>query len=365
MKSKILIVDDEPDNLEYMARVLEKMTDECEIFQSNDGLMAYGVIEKSRPDLVITDWQMPNNGIDLIKRMRNNSDYLDIPVIVYSGFMASSENVVMALEAGATDYVNKPIRPLELIARSHVLLRLNQDQNESQNYNGTNKIVHYFLKSELKETYEHLKMLIPQISNKNTEFEGLKEDLDRSVDQVINNSESVILRLKKFLLTHTAEEIPSKESYEINDTVAEVMQNFSNLISKKGLHIINKFPASKGVIANRDVAFFMLWYLLKESMHTIEDGGKINIKEGKVKDKNKVAITFSMAYRAFPKEIMEKVNINDIVDDAHYLDQNNKCVRMLQNLKLLALQNDGVLEITASKWKGIRLTMAFPISTNS
>lgn len=364
MKSKILIVDDEPDNLEYMARVLEKMTGDCEIFQSNDGLMAYEVIEKSRPDLVITDWQMPNSGIDLIKRMRNNADYLDIPVIVYSGFMASSENVVMALKAGATDYVNKPIRPLELIARSHVLLRLNYDQIEAQNYTGSNKIVNQFLKTELKETYEHLKTLIPQISNKNTELEGLKVDLDKAIDQTINNSESVILRLQKFLLTNSSIEVPSKEAYTIKDTIDEIMLNFSDLISKKDLQISNKLPESKKVTANRDVAFFLLWYLLKESLNTIKDGGKITIKEGKVKDKTKTAITFSMAYHAFPNDILEKIKANAIISDDHFLDPNNKCLRMLQNLKSLVSQNDGILEVTLSKWKGLRLTIAFPNTTN-
>lgn len=362
MKNKILIVDDEPDNLEYMARVLEKMTEECEIFQSNDGLMAYEVIEKTHPDLVITDWQMPNSGIDLIKRMRNNKDYLDIPVIVYSGFMASSENVVMALEAGATDYVNKPIRPLELIARSHVLLKLNQDQSEAQSYSGTNKIIYYFIKTELKETYEHVKSLIPQISHKNTEFEGLKKDLDHSIDQTINDPTSVILRLQKFILTNSTFETPVKESYCLQETIEEVMQKFSNQITKKGLIIVNKYPNKKMAKANRDVAFFTLWYLLKEGMNTIADNGKISIKEGKGKDKSKTAITFSMAYRAFPKEIMEKINLNDTIDNSHYLDTNNTCIRKLQNLKSLILQNDGILEISASKWKGIRLTVAFPLS---
>lgn len=359
MKSKILIIDDEPDNLEYMARVLEKMSDDCDIFQSNDGLMGYEVIEKEQPDLVITDWQMPNTGIDLIKRMRQQTAYKYIPVIVYSGFVASSENLIIALQAGATDYVNKPIRPMELIARSHVLMQLYQDRNENK-YTASNKIIYNFLQSEITNTYTQLKGLIPQIANKNTEFDALKLDLNSAIDEVKNAPDTILLPLQKFLLTNSSFEVPHKENFILSHSIAQIQSKLEEITRKKNITVIDKYPSEKKVFTNLDILNFMLWITLKECYSTITEDSKVTLKEGKSKAKNKTCLSLVLSYKSFPKEVIQRIEELVKADEGETSGEINSCINMLKNLTELTRLNDGDLELQISKWKGIRLNIHFP-----
>lgn len=359
MKNKILIIDDEPDNLEYMARVLEKISEDCDIYQAIDGLMGYDVIEKELPDLVITDWQMPNTGIELIKRMRKVPAYKNIPVIVYSGFVASSENLEIALEAGASDYVNKPIRPMELIARSHVLLRLYGDKNENK-YTGSNKIVFNLLKNEIFSVYEEIKKLIPQISNRHTEFEPLKEDLDKAIDDTINGPGSILIPLQRFLLTNSTFDSPPKKVSSINAFLEDILSKLNGIITKKNITIENKFPTQLKVLINDEILNFTLWYVLKECFIKVIENTKIVIKEGKNKSKSTTTISITMNHRSFPKDIMDKIEANWKYADIPNSEETRGCVGLLSTVKCLIIQNKGDIDFLSSKWKGIRLNIQLP-----
>ncbi len=360
MKSKILIIDDEPDNLEYMARVLEKMNADCDIYQSNDGLMGFEVIKKELPDLVITDWQMPNTGIDLIKKMRQESVYKNIPVIVYSGFVASTENLEIALEAGASDYVNKPIRPMELIARSHVLLALYGDKNE-QVYSGSKKIVFNLLKSELASVYDKLKLVIPQISGKNTEFEPLKEELNQAIKETIEAPESLLIPIQRFLLTNSAFEVPPQKNIVLHQTLAGITAKLNGIITKKDLSVENKFSNARQIWMSEDILHFTLWYLIKECLLAVMEHSKIVLKEGNSKSKNKTTLCICMSHRSFPKDIMAKIETNWKFVGLPEHQESRGCVGMLNNLKSLLYQNQGDIEFSSSRWKGVRLLVHLPV----
>ena len=86
----------------------------------NDGNTALGIITAAPPDLVLLDLDLPDmNGLEVLRWVRDRSF---LPIIVISGFNKESDKVV-ALEAGADDYLGKPFSPEELIARIQALLR--------------------------------------------------------------------------------------------------------------------------------------------------------------------------------------------------------------------------------------------------
>lgn len=125
MSAKILIVDDQPDNLDVIVRFIEEDNSPYELLQALNAEIALRIVEAELPDLIITDWEMPGmNGIELIKQLKNNKTTSDIPVIMCTGVMTSSENLQTALNAGAVDYIRKPIDKIELIARIKSMLQL-------------------------------------------------------------------------------------------------------------------------------------------------------------------------------------------------------------------------------------------------
>jgi DNA-binding response OmpR family regulator len=121
-ETRILIVDDVEDNRVVLKRRLERIgfiTESCP-----DGTSALGAISTNPPDLVILDWMMPGlTGIETLKAMREHYDMNALPIIMCTARDEES-SIVDAIEAGANDYIQKPIKMPVLLARmSAQLLR--------------------------------------------------------------------------------------------------------------------------------------------------------------------------------------------------------------------------------------------------
>ncbi len=137
-KHKILVIDDQPDNLKIIVDYLKESGTDYNILKAPNGKIACKIAKKKMPDLIITDWEMPEmNGIETINYLKTNDKTKDIPIIMASGVMIRSKNLKMALEAGAVDYIKKPIDKTELIARVHSMLKLADSYKEIKLLNAT------------------------------------------------------------------------------------------------------------------------------------------------------------------------------------------------------------------------------------
>lgn len=127
---KILIVDDMRIISELIASLLNELNEPFQYLFAMNGKEACKMAHAARPDLVIMDWEMPEmSGYEALQRMKKNDALKDIPVIISSGF-TESENIRLALEAGAIDYIRKPIDGIELIARVRSVLALTSAYNK-------------------------------------------------------------------------------------------------------------------------------------------------------------------------------------------------------------------------------------------
>ncbi len=125
MNHKILVVDNDLQSLDIINQILGHSLPDNQILRAESGDAALQILADEKPDIVITDWDMPNmNGIELLKSIRQNPDTERIPVIVCSGVMLEMKHLKTALEAGAVDFIRKPIETVELVARVNSMLRL-------------------------------------------------------------------------------------------------------------------------------------------------------------------------------------------------------------------------------------------------
>lgn len=121
MAYKILLVDDEPDILEIIAYSLESAG--YKIYKANNGLEAIKIAEKIIPDLIIMDLMMPHmNGIDACDNIRK-SDNLNDVIITFLSARGEDFSKIAGFEAGADDYITKPIKPKVLLSKVKALLR--------------------------------------------------------------------------------------------------------------------------------------------------------------------------------------------------------------------------------------------------
>jgi two-component system cell cycle response regulator len=125
---RILVVDDHEDNIELLRARLEARG--YEVFGANDGQAALDQVEEVRPDLILLDVMMPKmDGMEVVRRLKANRNLPFIPVIMQTA-LDSTENKVEGLDAGADDYITKPINFAELEARVNSLLRIKALQSD-------------------------------------------------------------------------------------------------------------------------------------------------------------------------------------------------------------------------------------------
>jgi adenylate cyclase len=133
MANKILIVDDEPFNLDLLEQ--ELMEYNYEIERANDGVEALEKTASFNPDVILLDFMMPRmNGLEVVKRLREDEQCKGIPVILLTA-KATQEDKVAGLDAGADDYVIKPFDAIELLARVRAMMRLKQMHDTLQEWN--------------------------------------------------------------------------------------------------------------------------------------------------------------------------------------------------------------------------------------
>ena len=128
-QNKILIVDDEPDILEILKYNFEK--ENYIVFTANNGVNAIKKAKKHLPDLIVLDMMMPEiDGIETCKQLRENTIFEDT-IILFLTARNEEYSEVAAFDAGADDFVAKPIRPRTLIARVKTLLKRNKKSKKT------------------------------------------------------------------------------------------------------------------------------------------------------------------------------------------------------------------------------------------
>ena len=127
---RILVVEDEPAQLEILAYNLE--SDGFFVSRARDGEEALLVIREDVPDVIVMDWMMPHlSGIEVCRRLKSNPETRSIPVIILSA-RSEDEDKVRGLEIGADDYVVKPYSVVELMARVRTQLRRSRPSSLGQ-----------------------------------------------------------------------------------------------------------------------------------------------------------------------------------------------------------------------------------------
>jgi CheY-like chemotaxis protein len=121
-KQKVLVVDDNSQNLELILAYLEDV--DCDTFSAVGGQEALEMIEKTPPDLVLLDVMMPKiSGFEVCKRIKNNPETAVIPVIMVTA-LSEMGDIEKAINSGADDFLSKPVNKWELLTRVRTMLKL-------------------------------------------------------------------------------------------------------------------------------------------------------------------------------------------------------------------------------------------------
>jgi two-component system NtrC family sensor kinase len=172
----VLVVDDDPILRDSLSMILEAYgydSDTC-----INGENALTLTKAIKPDIILLDYRMPGiDGIEVIRRLKNNQDMQDLPIIMMTGYNDERARAE-SLKEGATDFLLKPVDPLELIMRVNNLLQLKEH-------------------GKIEAEREILAQTIRQVENAKKEWEHTLDCIDDII--MLVNEDNTIVRLNKTL----------------------------------------------------------------------------------------------------------------------------------------------------------------------
>lgn len=127
----VLVVDDVPENLALLNDALDEAG--YTVLVATSGEAALALAARAQPDIVLLDAVMPGlDGFETARRLKADPQTAPIPIVFMTG-LTETEHVVAAFGAGGTDYVTKPIRPREVLARIAAHLHQARSQRQARN----------------------------------------------------------------------------------------------------------------------------------------------------------------------------------------------------------------------------------------
>ncbi|MFP4124969.1 hybrid sensor histidine kinase/response regulator [Coleofasciculus sp.] len=230
---RILAVDDAPDNLFLMQTILESEGYELSLVE--DGYSALAVVEKSPPDLILLDVMMPQmDGYEVTRRIRENSSLPFMPILLITAYEQSS--AIEGLDAGADDFIRKPVDVGELLARVRSLLRLKHSIDEQvrlarQREDFVSRLTHD-LRTPLVAADRMLSLL------KRGSFGQLPDSAVEAVVSIQQSNQHLVQMVNTVLEVYR-HDAGSKEltfvSINPQEMIEEVVQELTPLAQEKGL----------------------------------------------------------------------------------------------------------------------------------
>ncbi|MBT3225912.1 MAG: response regulator [Deltaproteobacteria bacterium] len=121
----LLVVDDRPDNLFVIEQLMGEYLPACKVLTALNAETALRLAVEQHPDGILSDIQMPGtNGIELCRRLKQNPETSSIPIVLMTAHKSEPKVRIAALEAGADDFIAKPIDNVELATRLKVMFRI-------------------------------------------------------------------------------------------------------------------------------------------------------------------------------------------------------------------------------------------------
>jgi signal transduction histidine kinase len=237
-KQVVLVIDDEQSNFDVIEILLFK--EGYQLHYKNNGTEAIANLKEINPDIILLDVMMPDvDGIEICQQIKSNPQWQHIPIIIVT-ILSEKEDLVRCLEAGADDFVSKPINSNELWARVRSMLRiksqydhiqetmlLREDMMQAIVHDLRNPLIGILLGCDSIKTMD-----IPDRAHKRIEQIGKTvEQMRLLIDDIltIGRAES-----KKLVLNHGR--------INIDEMAQEAISNFEVIASSKQIQLLYELP---------------------------------------------------------------------------------------------------------------------------
>jgi len=190
MTNKVMIIDDNETNVKLLDLVLTKAGFKTDTIVNPK--FAFDIIKETKPALILLDINMPEvNGLKLCKMVKKDAETRDIPIIFVST-ISDVEYIAGGLAIGAVDYIKKPIKPDEVIARVSVQLKIALAQKKLKKTNEVlqKQITEGLLEnSDMQEDFLYSLMQIKNGTHSNKDYERIGTFINFITCKIAENSQ--------------------------------------------------------------------------------------------------------------------------------------------------------------------------------
>jgi signal transduction histidine kinase len=287
---RLLLVDDDARNLALLKARLAHLNHEL-VF-AHDGHEAIKMFESTRPDLVLLDLMMPGlNGLEVLKIIRESERDVHVPVILVTAH-SEREQRLRGLQAGADEFLEKPIDAPILLARVKTLLALKESRDALQatlaslgarnealerlrrEQRELTQFVVHDLKSPLTAVCANLQWTLQRMTK--LEPHDLGESL-RDANEAGDRLTAMIEDLLRISTLEESSELVRPELFTLTDLLDPVIQSFTGRAQHKGVRLLAPEPLSCNVWADRAMLRRVFENILDNSLRYTPVSGRVQV----------------------------------------------------------------------------------------
>jgi signal transduction histidine kinase len=234
----ILVVDDDPENFEVIEILLFK--ENHKLIYAGNASEALNSLENALPDVILLDVMMPEmDGLELCQHIKGNWEWKHIPIIMVTSLNAK-EDLARCLDAGADDFIGKPVNGLELRARVRSMLRIKHQYDS--------------LKSALQLREDMSNMVVHDLRNpvasiimacEVMRLYDLPEKPQKKLEQILlagNRLQSLIDTLLMMAKLDSGKMLLSFTEVDICDLAQKVVSDFEAMANQRQIKLVSELP---------------------------------------------------------------------------------------------------------------------------
>ncbi|HKK43065.1 MAG TPA: hybrid sensor histidine kinase/response regulator [Bacteroidales bacterium] len=382
----ILIVDDNPYNLQILGKLLQEELLSVEFATNGEGALEW--LSRKYFDLVLLDISMPGmNGFDVCREIRKIKKYDNLPVIFLTA-NTERESILHGFDIGAQDYITKPFDSRELLSRVKTHLKLKFTIEELENLNDKLEDLVAERTAQLSDANKKLELLNEKLldldrakseflnlisheirtplngmvgpielikeSNCSTEIGALVEILDSSVQRLEQFSVNALLITR---LKTKPDEIHAN-NINIHDVIESVLADLREKIVTRNINVeVSKNEGAGLVRGERELLTICIRNIVDNALKFSPVSGDVKLSVESEDDF--VTLTVSDAGEGFREEMMDEVFKIFVFGDTK---QDNAPGLGLPLAKMILESHKGNIFISNNKAKGANVEMKFPAS---
>lgn len=273
---RVLIVDDVPENIQISATILK--SEGYDLFFAESGERALQEARSREIDLMLLDIMMPGmDGITVCRELMKDEGTRDIPVVFLTA-LGDTEHIEKAFSAGGVDYVIKPIRWQELVARVRTHLRLRMQNRELEDLNATKDKLFSIIAHDLKNPFNSI---IGLANLAKEEYRGGEEDeLEEYLEMISRSAHQGFELLENLLQWSRAQTKRIEFNPQMLDLCYLTEQALDLLrqeAQKKELALSNEIEKGTMVYGDYQMLHFIVRNLVSNAVKFTSVGGRVRI----------------------------------------------------------------------------------------